>query len=129
MNIRGLRGVAIYMAVVLFFISVCPRADAGFSPSEVVGIKESDRSADLRKIRQVLEMKSVRDHLQALGLSDEEAGERLSALSDSQIHQLSQNLEQVKIGGDGFGVVIALLVIAILVVLLLQLTGHRVIVR
>ena len=32
-------------------------------------------------------------------------------------------------GDDGLGIIIALLIIAILVVLLLQLTGHKVIVK
>jgi hypothetical protein len=50
-------------------------------------------------------------------------------MTDAQIHQLATNLDEVRVGGDGLGVVIALLVIAILVVVLLQLTGHKVIVK
>ena len=39
------------------------------------------------------------------------------------------NLDEIKTGGDGLGVIIALLVIAILVVVLIQLSGHKVIVK
>jgi len=55
---------------------------------------------------------------------------RLERLNDQQLHQLAQNIDNVKVAGDsGLGIVIGLLVIAILVVLLLQLTGHKVIVK
>jgi hypothetical protein len=37
------------------------------------------------------------------------------------MHQLALNLDEVKVGGDGLGVVIAVLVIAILVVLFVYL--------
>ncbi|MBI4687786.1 MAG: hypothetical protein HY756_08415, partial [Nitrospirae bacterium] len=53
---------------------------------------------------------------------------RISQLSDQQVHQLALNLDEIKAGDDGLGIIIALLVIAILVVLLIQLTGHKVVI-
>jgi hypothetical protein len=45
------------------------------------------------------------------------------------MHNLALQIDEIKAGGDsGLGIVIALLVIAILVVLLIQLTGHKVVI-
>jgi len=80
------------------------------------------------KIQKVLETKVIKDRLEVLGFSQDEIQNRLSGLSDQKLHELSLKIDDLKVGGDGLGIVIALLVIAILVVLLIQLTGHRVVV-
>lgn len=118
-----------YLIAALFIISIVPPADAAFSPSEVLAASGTQRDADMREIRSVLEMKLVKQRLEDLGFSAEETAAKLARLSDEQLHALAQNLDSLRAGGDGLGVVIALLVIAILVVLLLQLTGKRVIIQ
>jgi hypothetical protein len=121
--------VASYVALVIFMIGIAPRVDAGFVPSEIISNPQIDRTEDLSKVQKVLELKMVKQRLEALGFTEGEIQKRLSQLSDEQIHTIALNLEQLKVGGNGLGIVIALLVIAILVVLLIQLTGHRVIVQ
>ncbi len=113
----------------MFLIGIAPKVDAGLSPSEVVAIAQSDRAADLQKIQNVLETKMVGERLRDLGFTESEIQERLSMLSDAQIHNIALDLDQLKVGGNGLGIVIVLLVIAILVVLLIQLTGHKVVVQ
>ena len=71
----------------------------------------------------------VRERLENLGFTLEETQKRLTQLNDEQIHDLALNLDQLKVGGDGLGVVVALLVIALLVVAVIYLTKHRVIVQ
>jgi len=118
------------MAFLIFLIGVVPRVDAGFAPSELMkGFSHSERTADLQKIQKMLEMKAVKERLGNLGFTESEIQKRLNELSDEEIHYFAQNIDQLQTGGNGLGIVIALLVIAILVVLLIQLTGHRVIVK
>jgi hypothetical protein len=112
----------------MFIIGIAPRVDAGFAPSDVIALSQVDRAADINKIQKVLETKMVRQRLEKLGYAQEEINSRLAQLSDQQIHNLALQIDDIKVGGDGLGIVIALLVIAILVVLLIQLTGHRVMV-
>lgn len=50
-------------------------------------------------------------------------------MDDQQIHMLAQASQKVLAGGDGLGVVIAVLVIAILVVILLKLLNKEIIIR
>ncbi len=89
---------------------------------------DSHRMADLQKIQAVLESKIVRQRLADFGLTPEEINIRLAGLSDDQLHQLATNVEAIIPAGDGLGIVIALLVIAILAVILIYLLNHRIIV-
>jgi hypothetical protein len=129
MSIPLLRGITWYLVVAMFLIGITPKVEAGLSPSEVILDGQNDRNHDIAKIQGIIEMKMIKDRLEKLGFSTDEVNSRLDRLSDQQVHQLALQLDDIKIGGDGLGIVIALLVIAILVVLLIQLTGHRVIIK
>lgn len=128
MRIPFMRLAAWYLVFAMFIIGIAPKADAGFSPSDVIAAVKSDRAADIDKIQAAIESKVVRDRLERLGFTQDEISGRLAQLSDNQLHNLALDIDQLKVGGDGFGIVIGLLVIAILIVLLLNLTGHRVVV-
>jgi hypothetical protein len=110
-------------------LGVTPNVEAGFIPSKVIQMSETERDADILQIKKILETKAVRVRLEQLGFTAEEIQERLSKLSDQQIHQIALQLDQLKVGqGDALGIIIAVLVIAILVVVLLKLTGHDIII-
>jgi hypothetical protein len=118
---RGMRMLACYLVVAVFTIGFVQKVYAGFSPSEVLNASTFDRSEDLQKIQKVLELKMVSEKLKELGFTQEEIQGKLDQLSDEQLHQVALNLDELKVGGDGLGIVIGLLVIAILVVLLVYL--------
>ncbi len=129
MRILLMRQVAWYLVFAMFIIGIAPKAEAGFTPSEVIALSKVDRAADLDRVQKTLETKMIRERLEKFGLTQDEINSRLARLSDQQVHRLALQLDDLKVGkDDALGVIIALLVIAILVVLLLQLTGHRVIV-
>ena len=123
----------------MFVIGITPRVDAGFCPSETVPAgavhakmtaspNGEDRSADLQKIQKALELKMVRERLEKLGFTQQEIQTRLNQVDNQQLHQLALKIDELRTGGDGTGFVIGILIIAILVVILLQLTGHKVII-
>jgi hypothetical protein len=116
-----------YMVAVMFLIGITPRVDAAFSPSEGLLLLQSDRQSDIQKIQKVLEVKMVIERLKAFGFTQDEIQARLNQLNDQQIHLMAQKLDELNVGGDGGEVVIAILLIAILVVLIIYLSGHRVI--
>jgi hypothetical protein len=118
--------VSCYLVVAMFVIGTVPRVYAGFSPSEVVALSKFDRSSDLEKIQKTLEMKMVRERLEQLGFSQDEIQKRLGQLTDQQIHQLAQTLDDLKVGGDSGTVIIILLLIALGFVLWLYMTGRTV---
>jgi hypothetical protein len=121
--------VAWYMVTVMFLFGITPRVEAGFSPSELMGQSQINRSMDVEKIQKFLETKMVRERLHAFGFSQEEIQTRLNQLTDDQIHQVALQLDELKVAGNGGEVVIIVLLILILVALIIYVTGHRIIVK
>jgi len=119
-----------YLVVAMFVIGITPRVYAGFSPSEVVGLSPIDRESDLGKIQNTIETKMIGERLKQIGLTPDEVQKRLAQLGDQQIHQLAQQLDELKVGGDaGWAVLITILVLAAIAVLVIYLTGHEVVVQ
>ncbi len=123
-----LRQVACLLVVIMFLLGIAPRIEAGFSPSEVINITNTDRDDDINRIQKFIETKMIKERLNKLGFTYEEIQTRILQLSDEQIHELALQLDELKVGGDGLEIIIALLIIAILVVILIKLTGHKIIV-
>lgn len=129
MRMPFMKYISWYLVIAMSVIAIVPKVDAGLAPSEMIQLAQVERTADLQKIRQALEMKAVSERLTQLGLTSEEVQQRLGSLSDQQIHQIALQIDDLKIGqSDALGVIIALLVIVILVIVILKLTGHKVLV-
>jgi len=121
--------VAWYMVTVMFLFGITPKVEAGFSPSEVIGQSQMDRSVDMEKVRKFLETKMIRERLHAFGFSQEEIQARLNLLTDDQIHQVALKLDELKVAGDGGEAVIIVLLIAAIVLLVIYLLGYRVVLK
>ena len=119
------RGIAVMLAVVMGLVSLVPRVEASFVPSDQSASFFS-RQEDMSTIQKALEQKLVRERLKDLGYTEEEIQARLDRLSDAEIHSFAAQLDSLTPAGDGVGIVIALLLIAILVIVILMLTGHRI---
>ena len=116
-----------YMIVAMFLLGITPRVDASISPSEVIGQPQMNRTTDLDKIQKIIEIKMIRERLNALGFSQEEIQTRLTRLSDEQVHQLALNLDELKVGGDEAVAVLIVLVIVAIALLVLYLMDYRLI--
>jgi hypothetical protein len=127
MIMRWKKFLVCYLSVAIVFMGIVPRVYAGFSPSEIVPTP-SERASDLDRVQKVLELKMVQEKLKALGFTEEEVTKRLGRLNDDQLHQLALQLDELKAGGDGAAVLIIVLLVAILVGVILYLTGHRIVV-
>ena len=118
-----------YLMLAMVVIGIVPPVNASFMSSETVKTMDNERTFDLHAAQGALETRLVSQRFLDLGFTAEEVGARLSQLSDQQLHQLAQKLNDVRVGQDGFGVVIGLLVIAGLVVLIYYLLHHQVVVQ
>ncbi len=117
----------VYLSLAVCLIGALPAPSAAMWISPAAALP--DRQADLARIRGGLENKLVSQRLADLGLTPSQVNERLSTLSDTQVHELASRLDTLIPGGDAtLGIVIALLIIAILVVVLIQLSGHKVLI-
>jgi len=127
------KGLVIYLVIWVFLLGLLTSDGmAMLIPSmlpEAQGSSIIQRESELQKIQALLESKLVSQRLSDLGFTVQEVQERLAQLPDEQIHQIAQHLDSLQTGGDSaLGIIIALLVIAILVVILLHITGHKIIV-
>jgi len=113
----------------MFVIGIAPRIEAGFCPSEIITRSTADRASDLERIQKILEIKMVKKRFAELGLSSQEIQARLTQLNDHQIHELALKLDEIKVGGGGFEVLVVILLIGILVAVWFMVTGKRVLVR
>lgn len=87
------------------------------------------RQADLVTVRRALESRVVQQRLRDLGLPAAEALSRMNGLSDEQIHQFASRLDSVQAGADGVDTLIVVLLAAVIVMGVLELSGHSIIIR
>jgi len=113
----------------LVFSFLCISAVPSKGLAYVAGADEltGSRAEDSARVQRLIESKVVTERLERLGLSPDEVASRLDRLTDDELHSFALRAESLKAGGSGLGVVIALLVIVALVLIILQLTEHRVI--
>jgi hypothetical protein len=122
------RCIACYLVVALCIMGFVPSLEASFLPSEVV-TSGSTRTADFDTVQKVLETRLVQQRLQDLGFTPEEIRARIAQLSDAQIHQLAQRLDDLRVGQDGWSVFFGLLAVAALVIIIYYLVTHKVVVQ
>jgi len=115
-----------YLVFSVLLLSLPAQGWAIFIPSEQAA---STRHADIITIQKALETSIVKQRLMDYGLTPEEAMARVSRLSDNEVHQFSGNLESLEAGADAIDALIFLVVVAILVVVILEATGHKVVVK
>ncbi|MDD5435428.1 MAG: PA2779 family protein [Nitrospira sp.] len=130
LNISCLRILIIYLVFsTLSFSFGSSKANAMFvTPTAVDSTVQN--STDMVKIKTFLELKIVQKRLSDFGFSGDEISNRLNQLSHDQLHHLATHIDGLDYGGDsGLSAVISILIITILVLVILQLTGHKVIIK
>jgi len=68
----------------------------------------------------------VKKRLEALGFSQEEIQVKLGRLDENQIHLLAQNLDELKVGGDGFEFIVVTLLLAIIGLIWLHINNKKI---
>ena len=113
------------MIAVTLAMTQPPQAWAMLAPSDVMNAAPTvgdSRAADLKTIQATLESKMVRQRLSEFKLTPEQVNQRMSQLSDAQVHQVALQIRTLNPGGDaGLGIIVGLLVIGILVLLFVYL--------
>jgi len=124
-----MKWVSYYLVVTMFVVGIVPRVDAGLSPSEVIVLSKTDRTSDLEKIQKILEKKMIRTRLEQLGFSQDEIQDRLTQLNDQEVHEFALRLDKMRVGGNGFEVLVVVLLLGILILLYLQYSGRKIVLQ
>ena len=115
--------VSVFVAISLFLAAV-PYQPAIAAMIGTETVLDAARAQEGRQyLRVVLARKDVQNVLTARGIDPEEAKARVDALSDSEVVQLAEQIEQLPSGGDGLGVVIGGALFVFLVLLITDILG------
>ena len=121
-----LRILSLYLVLAMLLLSLPTQGWAMFMPSSQAA---SARQTDMITIQKALESSVVKQRLMDYGFSSEEAMSRINRLTDKELHQFAGNLDSLQAGADALDALIFLVLVAIIVVVVLEATGHKVIVR
>ena len=116
---RRLRSAIATLVAASMFAAAMP---VGHVRAEMIGtdriIERMDLDARRAEISAFLAREDVRERLAALGVAAAEAESRVDSLSDAEVLQLAQDIENLPAGQDqGYTLVVILLLVIILVLL------------
>ncbi|CAB1055626.1 hypothetical protein D1BOALGB6SA_359 [Olavius sp. associated proteobacterium Delta 1] len=113
--------VAILMIILTMLLSV-PYQAAFAAMVETETMLDMSRGQEAREtLKQFMARKDVRSAIVSQGVDPLEADARLNSLSDAEVIQLANQIDQLPAGGDVLGLLIAVLVIVILVLVIIRL--------
>ena len=83
------------------------------------------KAANMREnLHKFLERKDVQEVMTAQGISPMEAKARVDCLSDAEVMQIAQRMDQLPAGGDGIGAIVGAAVIIFIVLLITDIMGY-----
>jgi len=113
--------VAILMIILTMLLSV-PYQAAFAALVETETMLDMSRGQEAREtLKQFMARKDVRSAIVSRGVGPLEADARLNSLTDAEVIQLADQIDQLPAGGDVVGLAIGVLVIVILVLVILRL--------
>lgn len=113
--------VCIIMAVLMLLLSI-PHQSAMSALVETETMLNMSRGQEARDyLKQILAREDVHSVLIAKGVDPLEALARIDSLTDSEVLQLADQIEQLPAGGDIFSFIVAVLLIVILVLVIIKL--------
>ena len=113
--------VAILMIILTLLLSV-PYQAAFAALVETETMLDMSRGQEAREtLKQFMARQDVRTSIVAQGVDPLEADARLNSLSDAEVIQLADQIDQLPAGGDALGLLVTVLVVVILVLLIMRL--------
>ena len=118
---RHTQTIGFFMAVTMLLIST-PYQSAIAALIDTETVLSEDQSPEARDyLKQLMAREDVRSALIAQGIDPLEAQARIASLSDSEIIELANQIENLPAGQGALGLVIAVLVIIVLVLVIMKL--------
>jgi hypothetical protein len=113
--------VAILMIILTMVLSV-PYQAAFAALVETETMLDMNRGQEAREtLKQFMVRQDIRSAIVSQGVDPLEAEARLNSLTDAEVIQLADQIDQLPAGGDVLGLAIAVLVIVILVLVIMRL--------
>ncbi len=121
---------ALTKAIAIFLVAaVCAtQVAAPVAHARMIGTDsclESDLQAPERgRIQDFLNREDVRNILSSQGISPDEAGARVAALTDTEVREINRRIDQMPAGGGTLGIIVGASLIVFLVLLVTDILGY-----
>ena len=118
-----MRAIAVCMAIVMLMTSLpfnFARA-AMVTTDQVVAQAEVD--SDRARVMRFMARDDVRQQLEALGIDPDEAARRTESLSDDEIQQIAERMDELPAGQSAIGVLVVIILVLFLVLVITDLAG------
>lgn len=109
---RWKRAMSLVCAGLLLAAATLP-AQAALVGTDTV-LNEARMEADRTELIQVLQRDEVRDRLAAMGVDPADAEKRVERMTDAEIAQLQQHMDEAPAGGDALGVALAVFIVFVI---------------
>lgn len=118
------KSVSILMALLMVMISApVSSVFAAMVGTETI-LANQDTAEARDQLRSFLDRKDVRSQLSARGIDPAEAKARVDSLSDAEVLQVADKIDQLPSGGDFWGTLLFVLVIVFITLLVLEILGY-----
>ncbi len=114
--------VVVILSLTSFSIIAAPVQAAMIKTAEI--LKQNQNSPAREIIILFLDRSEIRKHLEAWGVSAEEAKARVDSLTNQEIEKIAASIDRLPAGGDGLGVLVGTALIIFLVLLLTDILGY-----
>jgi hypothetical protein len=116
--------ISLFMATIMLLIATpCQPLLAAMVPTEATIYKINAQDAR-DHLRTLISRNDIKNALISQGIDPMEAKARVDSLSDSEVIEVADKIEQLPAGGGAFGAVIAASVIVFLVLLITDILGY-----
>jgi len=106
------RLLSMLLSLSLILAPMVPVQAAMVGNDQLIGATQGQ--VDRSMLRETLQRDSVKQQLAALGVTQEQALQRVDRMTDQEVAQLNQQLADLPAGGDVLGVIVLFLVIFII---------------
>ena len=121
---KVVKSVSILMALLMVMISApVSTVFAALVGTEAI-LTNPDTTEARDQLRSFLDRKDVQDQLIARGIDPAEAKARVDSLSDAEVMQIADKIDQLPSGGDFWGTLLFVLVIVFITLLVLEIMGY-----
>ncbi len=109
--------ICIVMAVLLSNVHIAFAGTATEMIPTVNIVEDMSRAESVANITELLSREEAQAQLEKFGVTAEQVTQRLATLSDSEIRDLTKQIDQAKFGGDVGGILIVVILVLLIIFL------------
>ena len=121
LNIRKPLAVLLVVSLIGLTVGWAPARAAMVGTAQI--LKETHKDLNRDRLRSFLDRAEVRAQMEAWGVDSEMAKVRIESLTDEEVAEIVERLDQLPAGGDALGAILGAAVLIFLILLVTDILG------